>query len=84
MRFGFFAGLPQGDAAELTELTVGFDGFYMIGINKTFDASITAGYSHSFAKDRIEVNGEEVSGQFDDTGFARLGGGFQDISDDEI
>lgn len=64
-RAGISGGIPTGDASDFATFAIAVDLGYILEISDTFDAGVTAGFSHSFGE---EINGFEV----DDVQFLPL------------
>lgn len=50
MRLGINAGLPMGEAGDISSFSLNLDLNYLWSIADRFDAGIAAGFSHSFGK----------------------------------
>lgn len=63
---GFNAGLPVGDAADISSFSLGLDAAYHWGVSELLDAGVATGFINSF--------GETIAGQteFEDFQFLPL------------
>ncbi len=63
---GISAGLPMGDAGDLTTFGINIDVSYLWEVSDDFTAGVASGYQH-YLGDSIEILGTSVD--IDDTGF---------------
>lgn len=54
LRLGVNAGIPVGDAADVSSFNAGADVAYLMGFEDTFQVGPMLGYSHFFAEDGLD------------------------------
>nr|WP_299340483.1 outer membrane beta-barrel protein [Allomuricauda sp.] len=64
---GLTAGIPVGDASEVSSFSIGFDVNYHWGISRLLDVGFATGFLNAFGDtETINVGGFEVEGEFED------------------
>lgn len=71
IRLGVNAGIPVGDAADISNFNIGADVAYLVGMGDTFQVGPMVGYSHFFGED-IDLGGGMGSFEVDDIQFMPL------------
>ncbi|WP_029033705.1 hypothetical protein [Salinimicrobium terrae] len=70
IRLGVNAGLPLGDAADISSFGLGADVAYLVGMGDTFQVGPMVGYSHFFGEDLDLGGGNSI--ELDDIQFLPL------------
>lgn len=64
---GFHAGLPVGDASDVSSFALGLDLAYHWGVSEMFDAGLASGFLNAFGETESVTVGEvTVEGEFGD------------------
>lgn len=64
---GFYAGLPVGDASEVSSFALGLDLAYHWGVSEMFDAGLASGFLNAFGEtESVTVGDVTVEGEFGD------------------
>ena len=66
---GFHAGIPVGDAAEISSFSLGLDLYQHFGISKTLDIGLATGFTNAFIKEEIQLGDIVLETEFDNVQF---------------
>ncbi len=71
---GINAGLPLGDAGDLSSFSAVLDLNYLWDVSDEFEAGLTAGFSHSFGKEEeFSTGAGTITVEFEDVSFVPVG-----------
>lgn len=70
-KLGINAGLPIGDAGDVSSFNLSVDANYLWAVADQFHAGIAAGYSHSFGE---KVSFEDITYSYGDFGYIPIAG----------
>lgn len=73
-KFGLNAGLPIGDAGDISNISLGLDLAYHYGVSKAIDLGLATGFTNAFVN-TVEIAG--VQTEFDNVQFLPLAGAFR-------
>lgn len=75
LKAGLNAGVPIGDAADISSFTLGLDLAFHIGVSRAFDLGFATGFTNAFGKtESISQGGISIEGDFDNVQFVPLAG----------
>ncbi|RDY58321.1 hypothetical protein [Flagellimonas nanhaiensis] len=73
IKAGLIAGIPVGDAADISSFSIGFDFAYHVGVSELLDLGAATGFINSFGETRtISGGGITVETEFEDFQFIPL------------
>lgn len=66
-KVGLNAGIPVGDASEVSSFSIGLDVNYHWGVSKLLDVGFATGFLNAFGDtETVSIGGFEVEGEFED------------------
>lgn len=75
---GLQAGIPVGDAADISKFSVGLDMAYFWGVSELVDAGLATGFINAFGEtNTVTVGNVTVESEFEDFQFVPLAGAFR-------
>lgn len=75
---GLLAGLPVGDASEVSDFAIGLDVTYHWGVSEWLDAGLSTGFLNAFGKTETISEGPiTISTEFENFQFVPLAGSFR-------
>ncbi len=67
---GLTAGIPVGDASDISSFSLGLEINHHWGVSKLFDVGVATGFINSFGEtETVDVGGLEIEGEFEDFQF---------------
>ena len=67
---GLNAGIPVGDASDISSFSIGLEVNYHWGVSELFDVGLATGFINSFGEtETVSVGGFEGEGEFEDFQF---------------
>lgn len=72
---GLIAGIPVGDAANISSFAIGLDAAYHWGVSEVFDVGLATGFINAFGENIDTAVGDvQIQGEFEDFQFLPLAG----------